>query len=107
MLLPVFFRIVAAGSYFPVIVAYCGLCRSLVYFTMESAAGSKVKLSGRYCCVTGCSSSDYNLDNWGKLQCLVHNRLNRSDECNCNPPYHLHSFPTKATCYEEKMVAAD
>ena len=49
---------------------------------MES--GSKVNLGGRYC-VNRCSSSDYNLNNWGNLQCLVHNCLNRSDECSCKP----------------------
>ena len=64
---------------------------------MES--GSKVNLSGRYCRINRCSSSDYNLNNWGNLQCLVHNLnncLNRSDECSCKPPYHLYTILTKA-----------
>ena len=48
------------------VITYFG---DLFGFTMMASSSgiSKVKLSGRYCCVTGCSSSDYKLDNWGKL----------------------------------------
>ena len=77
-----------------VIFCYYYLFGGLFWFIMES--GSKVNLSGRYCCVNRCSSSDYNLNNWGNLQCLVHNCLNRSDERSCKPPYHLYTIPTKA-----------
>ena len=89
--------VIVAGSYFLSLLLILVICFDLFGFTMmESSSGSKVKLSGRYCCVTGCSSSDYKLDNWGKLHCNKHNCLNRSDKCSCRPPYQFNSFPTEA-----------
>ena len=56
-----------------------------------------IKVSGRYCCVTGCSHSDYNLfHSWGKVRCEKHNCPRNTMDCNCNLPYQLHPFPTEA-----------
>ena len=53
---------------------------------------NKVKISGRVCSVIACSSSDYNLAKWAKSLCMLHHCIH--DECVCQPPYVLHSFPT-------------
>ena len=61
---------------------------------MESSS-KKVVGNGRYCAVFGCSNGDYGLKKWSQLLCPLHHCFHGSDECNCRPPYELHSFPTK------------
>ena len=65
---------------------------------------NKVKISGRVCSVIACSSSDYNLAKWAKSLCMLHHCIH--DECVCQPPYVLHSFPTniKKTLQRQKWL---
>ena len=76
---------------FSVIITFLVVCFGLLWSLVV-----KLTLVEDIACVNRCPSSDYNLNNWGNLQCLVHNCLNRRDECGCKPPHHLYTIPTMA-----------
>ncbi|XP_048103459.1 uncharacterized protein LOC125297258 isoform X1 [Alosa alosa] len=57
-------------------------------------------MSGRVCCVLGCSNSSRKIQVWNKTTCEIHPPFLHRD-CPCVRPYTLHRFPGRA---EEKAV---
>ena len=62
---------------------------------MESKPKNQLGKGGRHCAVSGCSHGDYDLRNWTKVMCSVHNCLHGTEDCDCSLPYGLFNFPTK------------
>ena len=47
----------------------------------------------RSCAVVGCSNSTNRLKRWKSSLCLVHKTTYGSEQCDCDPPFRLFSFP--------------